>query len=318
MTNQKTKAEKQTWMKLELSVSEDLLDSVANFMMEIGSHGVYEEVLVSSSADDDLPEWRGNNRLYAYLPLDSHWEGKLYRLDTYIDHLADLFPDFPRVTVQRDIIEDPDWEEQWKKYFKPLRVGLSIVIKPSWERYNPAGGDIIVEIDPGMAFGTGQHASTRLCIEAIEEVMRKDRTIPSWNVLDVGTGTGILGITCAKLGAAKVLCLDIDKKAVEIARENVRVNDVAACVDVRSRPVHVLNGSYDLIVANLTEKLLVKLKDTLEALLQERGYLIISGIITENREMVEKAFLGASLVRHDTRIEKEWISYVLRKEEAAG
>ncbi|MDR2861857.1 MAG: 50S ribosomal protein L11 methyltransferase, partial [Syntrophobacterales bacterium] len=143
MTNQKKKTGKQTWVKLELSVPEDLLDSVANFMMELGSQGVYEEVLVSSSADDDLPEWRGNNRLYAYLPLDSHWEGKLHRLDTYLGHLADLFPDFPRVTMEREIIEDPDWEEQWKKYFKPLRVGLSIVIKPSWERYNPEGGDIV-------------------------------------------------------------------------------------------------------------------------------------------------------------------------------
>jgi ribosomal protein L11 methyltransferase len=144
--------------------------------------------------------------------------------------------------------------------------------------------------------------------------MRKDRTIPSWKVLDVGTGTGILGIVSAKLGADKVLCLDIDKKAVEIARENVRVNDAAAHVDVRSRPVHTLTGYYDMIVANLTEKLLIKLKDTLISLLQVRGYLIISGIIAENREMVEKAFLGGHLILHDTRAEKEWISYVLRKE----
>jgi len=314
MMNQKTRTKERTWIKLELSLPEELIDSVANFMMEIGSHGVYEEVLVSSSADDDLPEWRGNNRLYAYLPLDSHWEGKLHRLDTYLDHLADLFPDFPRGTIQKEVIEDPDWEEQWKKYFKPLRVGLSIVVKPSWERYNPDGGDIIVEIDPGMAFGTGQHASTRLCIEAIEEVIRKDRTIPAWNALDVGTGTGILGIVCAKLGASRVLCLDIDKKAVEIARENVRVNDVADHVFVRSRPIHTLSGSYYLIVANLTEKLLVNLKETLISRLEEQGYLILSGIITENREMIENNFLHYPLVLHDTRIEKEWISYVLRKE----
>jgi ribosomal protein L11 methyltransferase len=216
--------------------------------------------------------------------------------------------------VEQEIVEDPDWEEQWKKYFKPMRVGSSIVIKPSWERYNPGGGDTVVEIDPGMAFGTGQHASTRLCIEAIEEVLRKDRTMPSWKALDVGTGTGILGIVCAKLGVSDVLCLDIDKKAVEIARENVRVNNVADRVNVRSRPVHTLSGSYDLIVANLTEKLLVKLKDTLVSLLQRQGYLIISGIITENRGMVEKAFLCYPLILHDTRIEKEWINYVLRKE----
>ena len=313
MTNQKTKVKEQTWIKLELSVPEDLIDSVANFMMELGSQGVYEEVLVSS-LDDELPEWQGNNRLYAYMPLDLQLEDKLRHLDAYLKDIADLFPDSPPVTVKRETIEDPDWEEQWKKYFKPLRVGLSIVIKPSWERYNPAGGDIVIEIDPGMAFGTGQHASTRLCIEAIEEAMRKDHTMPSWNILDVGTGTGILGIVSAKLGAAKVLCLDIDEKAVEIACENVRVNDVAHIVDVQNRQVHTLADSYDLIVANLTEKLLVKLKDTLVSLLQTQGYLIISGIITENREMIEEAFLCHPLVLHDSRVEKEWISYILRKE----
>jgi ribosomal protein L11 methyltransferase len=148
----------------------------------------------------------------------------------------------------------------------------------------------------------------------MEEVMRKDRTIPSWNVLDVGTGTGILGIVSAKLGASRVLCLDIDKKAVEIARENVRVNDVDGHVFVRNRPVQTLSGSYYLIVANLTEKLLVTLKETLVSLLEEQGYLIISGIITENREMMEKNFLCSPLVLHDTRVEKEWVSYVLRKE----
>jgi len=229
--------------------------------------------------------------------------------------LADLFPELAKVSYKQETIEDPDWGEQWKKYFKPLRVGREIVIKPTWERYAPEGGDIVIEIDPGMAFGTGQHASTRMCLEALEEVIAKDRAIKAWEVLDVGTGTGILGIACAKLGAEKVLCLDVDKKAVSIARENIQMNDVADRVKAGSRDVTSLEGSFDLIVANLTEKILTKLSPTLVDLLRPRGYLIISGIIIDNRATIEESFLVDPLVLHRSLTEKEWICYVLKKKE---
>ncbi|NLN60715.1 MAG: 50S ribosomal protein L11 methyltransferase [Deltaproteobacteria bacterium] len=310
----KDKERKQRWLKLALSVPEALREAISNFMIEIGAQGVYEETL-EPWTPNDLPEPAGNGVVYAYLPFDSHLENRILRLEKYIESLADLFPALEKIRFLRDTIEDPDWGEQWKKYFKPLRVGRGIVIKPTWERYTPQGGDTVIEIDPGMAFGTGQHASTRMCLEALEEVIAKDRETTAREVLDVGTGTGILGITCAKLGAEKVLCLDVDRKAVGIARENIQMNDVADRVKAVNRDVASLKDSFDLIVANLTEKIHTKLKPTLVALLRPRGYLIISGIIVENRDMIEKSFLTGSLVLHRLLTEKEWLCYVLKKEE---
>ncbi|MCU0581604.1 MAG: 50S ribosomal protein L11 methyltransferase [Syntrophales bacterium] len=313
---EKGEMKKQRWMKLELSVPEELVEGISNFMIEIGAQGVYEETLEPWVAND-LPELVGNDVIYAYLPFDPHLENRLARLQGYIEGLADLFPELVKVSYKQETIEDPDWGEQWKKYFKPLRVGREIVIKPTWERYAPEGGDIVIEIDPGMAFGTGQHASTRMCLEALEDVIAKDRAIKAWEVLDVGTGTGILGIACAKLGAEKVLCLDVDKKAVSIARENIQMNDVADRVRAAGRDVTTLDGSFDLIVANLTEKILTKLRPTLVGLLRPRGYLIISGIIIDNRAMIEESFLADPLVLHHLLTEKEWICYVLKKKEAS-
>jgi len=314
MAEQKGEMMKQRWMKLELSVPEELVDGISNFMIELGAQGVYEESLEPWVAND-LPELVANDVVYAYLPFDLRLEDRLARLQGYIEGLADLFPALPKVACKQETIEDPDWGEQWKKYFKPLRVSREIVIKPTWERYTPEGGDIVIEIDPGMAFGTGQHASTRMCLEALEEIISKDRGIKAWQVLDVGTGTGILGIACAKLGAEKVLCLDIDKKAVGIARENIEINDVADRVKAVSRDVTTLEGPFDLIVANLTEKILTKLRPTLVSLLRPRGYLIISGIIIENKGMIEESFLAAPLELFHTITEKEWICYVLKKKE---
>ncbi len=147
-------------------------------------------------------------------------------------------------TFRTEVIHDPDWGEAWKKYFKPLRVSRNIVIKPTWERFAPTGRDIVIEIDPGMAFGTGQHASTRMCLDAIEEILLRDRTFEKWHVLDVGTGTGILGIACAKLDAERVLCVDIDQKATEIARENVLINQVEDRVEIANRDVATVSESF--------------------------------------------------------------------------
>ncbi len=312
MTENQGGSTKQRWMKLALSVPGDLLDAMSNFMIEVGAQGVYEEALEPWAAND-FPELKAEDVLYAYLPFDTRLEDRLSRLQVFIEDLATLFPDLAHITYRQEAIEDPDWGEQWKKYFKPLRVSRAIVVKPTWERYTPEGGDTGIDIDPGMAFGTGQHASTRMCLEALEDVISTDRTVKAWKVLDVGTGTGILGIACAKLGAARVLCLDIDKKAIGIARENIRINEVNDRVKASSCDVNALEEDFDLIVANLTEKILVKLKPALVRLLRPGGYLIVSGIVIDNRSMIEESFLVEPLVTYRSLAEKEWLCYVLQK-----
>jgi ribosomal protein L11 methyltransferase len=192
-------------------------------------------------------------------------------------------------------------------------VSKNIVIKPTWERYAPAGRDIVIEIDPGMAFGTGQHPSTRMCLEALEDIILKDRTIKNWRVLDVGTGTGILGIACAKLGANKVVCVDIDKKAAEIARENVAVNHVEDRVHIINRDVTTIREPFDLIVANLTVKILLRIRTHLMSLIENAGYLVISGIIDQHKNDIESHFFTDMFTLHHLITEKEWVCYVLQK-----
>jgi ribosomal protein L11 methyltransferase len=300
------------WLKIELASPPELVDALSNFLIEIGAQGVFQEE-PETQAPGDFAATAGQEILKAYLPLDIRMENRIALLKTYVDSLSQVFPDVEEATFTTEIVMGQDWGEEWKKYFKPLRVSKNIVIKPTWERYTPAGRDIVVEIDPGMAFGTGQHPSTRMCLEASEDILLKDRTIKTWRVLDVGTGTGILGISCAKLGATKVVCVDIDKRAAEIARENVMINHVEDRVEVINRDVTTIHDTFDLLVANLTAKILIKLCPHLMSLIANGGYLVISGIIDQNRNDIESHFITGKFVPHHVITEKEWVCCVLRK-----
>lgn len=300
------------WLKIELSVSPFLVDALSNFLTEIGAQGVFQEEL-EPHAPGDFGAASAKEVLKAYLPFDIRLEHRIASLKTYLDSLIYLFPEIDELDFATETVVDQNWGEEWKKYFKPLRVSKNIVIKPTWERYTPAGRDIVIEIDPGMAFGTGQHPSTRMCLEAIEEVILKDRAIKNWRVLDVGTGTGILGIACAKLGADKVICVDIDKKAADIARENVAVNHVEDRTQIINRDVSTIHEKFDLIVANLTVRILLRLRAHLMSLIETAGYLVISGIIDQNRNDIESHFITDIFALHHMIAEKEWVCYVLQK-----
>jgi ribosomal protein L11 methyltransferase len=310
--SEKGAEKKGQWLKVELSVSPLLTDALSNFLTEIGAQGVFQEEL-ESQVPGDFGETSRKEVLKAYLPFDIRLGQRLSSLKTYLDSLIYLFPEIEELGLTTETVADQDWGEEWKKYFKPLRVSKNIVIKPTWERYTPAGRDIVIEIDPGMAFGTGQHASTRMCLEAVEDIILKDRTIKNWRVLDVGTGTGILGIACAKLGAERVLCVDIDNKAVEIARENTAVNHLENKVEISNRDVSTINEPFDLIVANLTAKILIRLRAHLMSLIENTGYLVISGIIDQNKSDIDAHFLSDTFTLHHVIAEKEWFCYVLQK-----
>jgi ribosomal protein L11 methyltransferase len=309
----RTGKDKVKWLKIVLSSPPELVDALSNFVTELGAEGVFQEDLAPQGAGD-FPESPSRESVNAYLPCDVRLENRLASLKTYLHSLSEIFPELDAPELSTEVITDPDWGEQWKKYFKPLRVSRIIVIKTTWERYTPLGHDIVIEIDPGMAFGTGQHASTRMCLEVLEDIILTKRSPDPLNVLDVGTGTGILGIACAKLGAERVLCVDIDPKATEIAQENIAINQVEDRVTVMQREVSTLTDSYDLIVANLTSKLLIKLKKTLTSLLRPGGYLILSGIIDQNRSDIETHFFNGTLIPHSSTMEKEWVCYVMKKE----
>ena len=308
----KAEEKKEDWLKIELFTPTELSDALTNFLTEIGAQGAFQESPEPQSPRD-FPETTLRETLKAFLPCDVNLEQRLAKLRTYLDSVAEIFPELEKPGFRTEVVRDPDWGEAWKKYFKPLRVSRNLVIKPTWERFTQKRGDIVIEIDPGMAFGTGQHASTRMCLEAIEAIFIEDRTFEKSRVLDVGTGTGILGIACAKLGAKQVLCVDNDPLATKIAQENVLVNRVEDRVTVAHRDIATLAEPFPLIVANLTAKILSELCSHLVRLVSPGGRLVIAGIIEQNRPDIEAHFLGSSFTLHRLITEKEWVCYVLKK-----
>ena len=308
----KVEEKKEDWLKIELFTPTELSDAVTNFLTEMGAQGAFQEFLEPQSPHDS-PETALSETLKAFLPYNVNLEQRLFRLRTYLDSVAEIFPELEKPGFRTEVVRDPDWGEAWKKYFKPLRVSQNFVIKPTWERFTQKRGDIVIEIDPGMAFGTGQHASTRMCLEAIEAIFIEERTFEKLCVLDVGTGTGILGIACAKLGAELVLCVDNDPLATRIAQENVLVNRVEDRVTVAHRDIATLAEPFPLIMANLTAKILSNLCPHLVRLVSPGGLLVIAGIIEQNRPDIEAHFLGSSFTLHRLITEKEWVCYILKK-----
>jgi ribosomal protein L11 methyltransferase len=167
-----TQKEPEKWLKIEITAAVNLIDALSNFLEETGAQGVFSESLLPPGASD-FPEQGDVEVIQAFFPADVRSEKRIYTVRKYLKSLEEIFPDVDAPSLTTEIISDPDWGEQWKKYFKPIRVCKNIVVKPTWERYTPASRDIVVEIDPGMAFGTGQHASTRMCMEAMSAAARE-------------------------------------------------------------------------------------------------------------------------------------------------
>ena len=309
----KPSTEKAKWVHFKLYTQPELAEALSNYLTEMGAQGVFEEFLQTGVSDVPEPEPQDERVLNAYFPSGTEDEKHLSDLQSYINNLADLFPELKKPTFNTEVIIDPQWGEVWKRFFKPLRITKNIIVKPSWERYSATGRETVIEIDPGMAFGTGQHPSTSMCLEAMEEILLKDRTFQKWRVLDVGTGTGILGISAAKLGASSVMCVDIDDQAVEIAHKNVAVNHVGDRVVIVNSDVAKIKGTFELIVANLTAETLIKIKSHLVKMMEKGGYLVISGIFEKNRQDVEKAFTRDDLISHKVIADKEWVCYVYKK-----
>ena len=298
------------WVRIDLAVDPELTDALADFMTGIGAEGVCQEALMPLAEEAEEPA--RYETLTAHFP----WENKenvIASLETYLDGLSRFFPGSRKPTLMIKDITDPDWGEEWKKYFHPFRLGKRFVIKPTWESYEHSADDIVLSIDPGMAFGTGQHHSTAMCLKALEDLFSQNKTA-TWKVLDVGTGTGILGIAAVRLGAEKVVGLDIDDQAVAIAIDNAILNQVAEKMEIWNRALSSLRQKFNLILANLTAKTLLELAADLESLTKPGGYLVISGIIEKQSPDIEERFSQAPFSLWRTLKSEEWRCYVIKKE----
>jgi ribosomal protein L11 methyltransferase len=213
-------------------------------------------------------------------------------------------------------VREEDWADAWKEHFHVERVGRRIVIRPTWRPYTPAPDDVVIDLDPGMAFGTGQHPTTRMCLAALERVVR-----PGARVVDVGAGSGILAIAAAKLGAASVAALDVDAVAVEVARDNVRMNGVDGVVAVSQgslEPGPDAMGPADVLVANINAATIIEMAPALARLLPGGGVAVVSGIIAERGDQVVRRLEqeGFHILRRDA--EGDWLAVTARRAAPEG
>ncbi len=284
------------WIEISIKVPGDLAGMVKTYLSELGSVGVAEDSLGDEEdGPAALPVVKGYFRSGTG-PIDA----VIRSMKSFVSSLREIFPDERVGEVEVRETGEEDWNG-WKKFFKPTRVSRRVVVKPSWEDYSPEAEDVVVEIDPGMAFGTGTHATTRMCIKFLDEAIRGGE-----DVLDVGTGSGVLAVTAAKLGAERVVAIDNDVKAVKVAGDNVAKNGVDNVVAVSSLPLEDVEGKFDVAVANILAEDLVEMRREIVERLKKGGTLVLSGIIVEKIGLVSNAYLREGLRMEKTLEEGRW------------
>lgn len=213
--------------------------------------------------------------------------------------------------MHTDGYDEKQWADSWKQYYKTIKLGEKLVIVPMWEKYDAEDGEVVIKMDPGMAFGTGTHETTRLCAILLEKYMKKGDL-----VLDVGTGSGILGIAASKLGASKVNCYDIDPVAVKVAEDNVKENglsNVECGVSDLLKGVSLKDGKYDFVCANIVADIILRLVSDVGDYMKEGSLIACSGIIEPQFEQVREAFVSRGFTVVDKLNENDWNAIVFKK-----
>lgn len=309
------------WLEVAVHTTTQGADLISGLLMELGSAGT-EIVDRADIPDPGSPGayWEMyDEKLLEGMPEDVLVKGWLEAGGSLAETLAALRArlaeharnSVPMGTLALEVkeVQDADWAENWKQYYKPFRVGGSLVVKPTWESYEPQAGDVIIQLDPGMAFGTGTHETTYMCLELLEKHLAH-----GMRVMDVGTGSGILAIAAAKLRAGSVLAIDIDPDAVKVAKENVELNGVSGGVKVVCGDL--VKGeamACDLAVANIVADAICMLAGPLTRHLLPGGLLICSGIIKEREQDVLDAAQQAGYALAERAAKGEWVALCLQR-----
>ena len=304
------------WQELTITVSREAEEAASNILIELGSQGV----AIDDSADylgqvdqygELFPEVEQSERvrITGYYPASVDIEDIAVQVNERLAELDGFGLETGEIELTRQELAEEDWADNWKKYFEPARITHDLTIVPSWTDYEATTGEKIIKLDPGMAFGTGTHPTTKMSLFALEQVLRGGET-----VLDVGTGSGVLSIASSLLGAKDIYAYDLDDVAVRVAQENIALN--AGTENIHVAAGDLLKGvdiEADVIVANILADILVNLTDDAYRLLKDEGYLIMSGIISEKWDLVRESAEAAGFFLETHMIQGEWNACVFKK-----
>lgn len=302
------------WLELTIQTHPEAVESVSELLNRYTSGGVaIEEPIELVDEGQEYRVLTGQPvKVHAYLPIDGKEEQARQQIAEGLWHLSSLGPQFLG-NLETRVVHEEDWANAWKDYYHVTHIGRRLVIRPSWRDYTPKDDEVVLELDPGMAFGTGLHPTTRMCLEQVEQ-----HTRPGMRVLDVGTGSGILALAAAKLGASSVYCIDNSSVAVESAIANVAVNHLSDRVTVALGTLDQseaarMAGQYDLVLANIIARVIGSIAPYLAQVLAPGALLITGGIIEERRHEAEQPLLDAGLKLVDQQIIDDWVTLIMSR-----
>jgi ribosomal protein L11 methyltransferase len=285
-----------SWLQLSVRTDPAAFDALSNFLIERGSPGVVIK----------------KNEIQAYFAHSEDDASIRKDVQRFLRAIRGLYPRVHDARLGCRILKDRNWNSSWRRFFTPQKVGKAFWVAPPWAAAPKPRDRHVIIIEPGMAFGTGTHATTRGCMEFIEQAVDSLRG-GEFTALDVGTGSGILAIALAKLGASQVWAVDNDPVAVKIARQNVRRNGMQSKIRLQATSLNSIGDSFSIVVANLTAETILDLAQALEMKVAPRGFLILSGILTPKANAVIHRFKCAGFKVNGRKHEKEWATLSLRK-----
>jgi ribosomal protein L11 methyltransferase len=284
------------WLEASITVDNEAAEAVAEVLSRYAHRGVVIEAGLAGGTASAVT-------VRAYLPADERVQANRRHIEEALWHLRQIWP--ISAPVFRSVAED-DWTEAWKRQLRVLHIGQRIVIRPSWLDYTPTPDDVVIQLDPGMAFGTGLHPTTQLCLEALEMLIQ-----PGMDVLDVGTGSGILAIAAAKLGARRVIAVDSDPTAIKTARENVAVNGAQEIVSVLDGSPGDVVGDYDAIAVNILARVIVEMMQRgLPACVRPGGKIVAAGILIDQESDVTATMEQQGITLIERRQRDDWVCLV--------
>jgi len=311
-----------TWQKISITVDSRMADAVAACLTDLTKTGL--EITTLENGRASTGKTFSTEIITGYIATGSQdseqhaAQKKIEKIRKFIVRLCRIFPDSPLPILQTEVIIEEDWGKKWKNFFTSFHITPTLVIKPSWEDIKELDKEdeahkCVIEMDPGLAFGTGHHASTQLALLLLEEIFQPD-AMKFKKALDVGTGSGILAMACGLFGAGETLAIDNDPDAVETAKQNIIRNHLENRVSVSDQNATSLEAGFDIIVANITHDILTELAQPLVNLINSNGFLVLSGILKgEQEHSIRETYakLGLEFIKNLTQ--DEWVALKFQK-----